>query len=398
MARLTLSDIHKSFGSTEVLKGISLDVANGEFLSLVGSSGCGKSTLLRIISGLETPDRGTIEIDGKAMTALAPKARGVAMVFQDYALYPHMTVAQNMAMPLIMARLPFHARLPGMKWLTPHLAPLRAEMAGQVEQVAQQLHIDHLLERRPAQLSGGQRQRVALGRALVRNPTLFLMDEPLSNLDAKLRVKVRTEIVDLHRASGLTFVYVTHDQVEAMTMSDRVALLQAGTLLQVAPPATLYAEPQSIDVAKFIGSPEINLLPVCAEPEGLRLGATLLPLSHGFKPGTDLIVGLRPEALRLSAPGLAQLRPAEGPELQLDMVQASIEDLGSEIVVHGAVAALPDIALRIRAQKSLQSGVHKIALPERLSLHAPMATAVIFDINGKRLDPQSVARRQEALA
>ncbi|MGB0904518.1 MAG: ABC transporter ATP-binding protein, partial [Mangrovicoccus sp.] len=207
MAQLQLKNIKKSFGDTPVLHDISLDIADGEFLSLVGQSGCGKSTLLRIIAGLETPDSGDILLDGNSVAESAPKDRNIAMVFQDYALYPHMSVGENMAMPLVMARLPLYARLPGMRRLTPIGRKTQPEIRAEIEKVAIQLRIDHLLDRKPAQLSGGQRQRVALGRALVRNPQVFLMDEPLSNLDAKLRVKVRTEISDLHASSGLTFVY-----------------------------------------------------------------------------------------------------------------------------------------------------------------------------------------------
>ncbi|MFV0474489.1 MAG: ABC transporter ATP-binding protein [Pikeienuella sp.] len=400
MARLTLTDIRKSFGEAAVLKGVSLDIADGEFLSLVGASGCGKSTLLRIISGLETPDGGRVEIDGRPVTELAPKARGVAMVFQDYALYPHMTVAQNMAMPLVMARLPFHARMPGMKWLTPQFRALRAEMAGQVGQVARQLRIDHLLERRPAQLSGGQRQRVALGRALVRNPSLFLMDEPLSNLDAKLRVDVRGEIVELHRSSGLTFVYVTHDQTEAMTMSDRVALLQSGSLLQVAPPATLYADPHDVDVARFIGSPEINLLPVQSAAGGALLGETLLPMAHGRPAGEDLLLGLRPEALDLDHPGLS-FAPKQGGGISVELVRSHVEDLGGEIILHARLAASPDIPVRVRAQKTLSAGAHVIDLPQRLTASAPEGAALLFGADGRRLRPattQAPAVRAESAA
>ena len=303
MARLDLSNINKSFGETPVLHDISLNVADGEFVSLVGQSGCGKSTLLRIIAGLESPDSGDILIDGVSVRDSAPKDRNIAMVFQDYALYPHMSVGENMAMPLVMARLPLYARLPGMRSVLPVGRRTQPEIRGEVEKVARQLRIDHLLDRKPAQLSGGQRQRVALGRALVRNPQVFLMDEPLSNLDAKLRVQVRTEITELHASSGLTFVYVTHDQVEAMTMSDRVALLQAGHLLQVGAPNALYSNPASLDVARFIGSPEINIAAGERENTGVRLGQALLPVMVAGKGPVQ--IGIRPETLSV----------AEAPEL-----------------------------------------------------------------------------------
>ena len=388
MARLTLTDIQKSFGETQVLKGISLDVQDGEFLSLVGASGCGKSTLLRIISGLETADSGRIEIDGVAVDQATPKARNVALVFQDYALYPHMSVAQNMAMPLVMGRLPMRARLPGAKWVTPGHSQTRREITFKVQQVAEQLRIAHLLDRRPAALSGGQRQRVALGRALVRDPSLFLMDEPLSNLDAKLRVEVRREIVDLHRKSGLTFVYVTHDQVEAMTMSDRVALLQEGHLLQVGPPGALYGDPASVDVARFIGSPEGNLLPVRAVAGGLQLAGQRLPLASCQPEGADLMLGIRPEAIRLAGTGT-------GPSIGLQVLRGCVEDLGGELVVHGALTHAPDIALRLRLQKAPDATEH-LFLPETLATEVPLGAVLLFGADGQRLpiDQRSMARAE----
>jgi multiple sugar transport system ATP-binding protein len=383
MARLTLTDITKSFGDTQVLKGISLDVHDGEFLSLVGASGCGKSTLLRIISGLETADTGRIEIDGVEVDEAAPKARNVALVFQDYALYPHMSVAQNMAMPLVMGRLPMYARLPGWRFLTPNHRGTRREIASKVEQVAEQLRIGHLLARRPAALSGGQRQRVALGRALVRDPSLFLMDEPLSNLDAKLRVEVRREIVELHRKSGLTFVYVTHDQVEAMTMSDRVAMLQEGRLLQVGAPSTLYSDPASVDVARFIGSPEVNLMPVRAVAGGLDLAGQVLPLATCQPEGTTMMLGIRPEALRLVEAGAAGAQPAT----TLTVTRHSVEDLGGELVVHAALIHAPDIALRLRVQKALDART-PLVVPSTFSVEVPQGALMLFGADGQRIsDP-----------
>ncbi|HHB80771.1 MAG TPA: ABC transporter ATP-binding protein, partial [Aliiroseovarius sp.] len=351
MARLELNDITKSYDGNAVLKGISLAVEDGEFLSLVGESGCGKSTLLRILSGLEQPDGGEIAIGARQVNDLAPKARNIAMVFQDYALYPHMSVAENMSMPLLMTSLPLLARLPLIRRLHPEARRAKPQIAGQVEKVARQLRIDHLLERKPAQLSGGQRQRVALGRALVRDPDLFLMDEPLSNLDAKLRVQVRQEISALHKASGLTFIYVTHDQVEAMTMSDRVALLDQGRLLQVDTPNQLYANPASLDVARFIGSPEINTLPARLTPAGLELAGAVLPARFGTLSG-DVQIALRPEALViLDQPELAP--PAEAQTLgRLGFRPRLIEDLGPEVLIHGAFEGEPELDLRIRAQKS----------------------------------------------
>ena len=388
MARLILTDIKKSFGETRVLKGISLEVQDGEFLSLVGASGCGKSTLLRIISGLETADSGRIEIDGKAVDQATPKARNVALVFQDYALYPHMSVAQNMAMPLVMGRLPMRARLPGAKFLTPRHAETRREIAAKVRQVAEQLRIAHLLDRRPASLSGGQRQRVALGRALVRDPSLFLMDEPLSNLDAKLRVEVRREIVELHRNSGLTFVYVTHDQVEAMTMSDRVALLQEGRLLQVGPPAALYGDPASADVARFIGSPEVNLLPVRAAAGALQLAGQALPVASGQAEGTDLMLGIRPDAIRRADASTA------GGCFGLQVVRRAVEDLGGELVVHGSLAHAPDIPLRLRLQKA-PDGSAPIPVPDTFAAEVPMGAVLLFAADGQRVAGPAVMARAE---
>ncbi|MDX1820038.1 MAG: ABC transporter ATP-binding protein [Paracoccaceae bacterium] len=382
MARLSLQGIRKSFARTEILKGITLDVEDGEFISLVGASGCGKSTLLRIIAGLEHPDEGSVSIDGKPVDEASPKARNVAMVFQDYALYPHMTVAQNMAMPLIMGRLPMRARLPGMRLLTPGFAPLRREIATQVETVARQLRIDHLLERKPAQLSGGQRQRVALGRALVRNPHLFLMDEPLSNLDAKLRVQVRQEIVELHQNTGLTFVYVTHDQVEAMTMSNRVALLQEGRLLQVGTPDDLYSDPDSLSVARFIGSPEINVLPAQARAGGFEVGDQFIPVPHQLELGSDLFLAVRPEGVMVAGAGARDGRQM----VTLAVTRTGMEDLGGEIILHTAVKGLPGIDLRARLQKEA-GGVDLDLrnLPLDLNLSFSPRSCRLFAASGARI-------------
>ena len=385
MARLILKNITKSFGETEVLKNISLDVEDGEFLSLVGQSGCGKSTLLRIISGLEAPSRGEILMDGQLVTELAPKQRNIAMVFQDYALYPHMNVGENMAMPLIMAQLPLHARLPLVRRLAPAARRTKPGIASQIENVAKQLRIDHLLERRPAQLSGGQRQRVALGRALVRNPGIFLMDEPLSNLDAKLRVEVRREISELHASSGLTFVYVTHDQTEAMTMSDRVALMQDGEVLQVAAPNTLYSNPVSVDVARFIGSPQINILPIQSRPDGLYLGDTNLYLKTIGRV-SDLQLGLRPEALSVrGVPGL-QVQPMKSGAILLPFQKRMIEDLGPEILIHGYFEADPEIEIRIRAQKNADYGKSGLLVAtQKLDVAIDPTQLLLFNACGLRI-------------
>lgn len=382
MAHLSLQDIRKSFGQTEVLKGISLEVEDGEFMSLVGASGCGKSTLLRIIAGLELPDQGSISIGGRPVDEASPKERNIAMVFQDYALYPHMTVAQNMAMPLIMGRLPMRARLPGMRLLTPGLTPIRREIAAQVDSVARQLRIDHLLERRPAHLSGGQRQRVALGRALVRNPHLFLMDEPLSNLDAKLRVEVRKEIVELHHSTNLTFVYVTHDQIEAMTMSNRVALLQEGRLLQVGTPDDLYTDPDNLNVARFIGSPETNILPAQAVPGGFDVGDVFIPHVHDLAPRRDFFITVRPEALIVGgATGHGEERMISFP-----VTHQGQEDLGGEIILRASLNSLPDVEIRARLQKST-GGIKADFkhIPKVMNVMFPACAMCLFDADGQRI-------------
>ncbi|WP_103255700.1 ABC transporter ATP-binding protein [Tabrizicola aquatica] len=242
MGKIQLRQVRKSFGDVHVIPGLDLDIEDGEFVVFVGPSGCGKSTLLRLIAGLEDTTSGVIEIDGKDATHLPPAKRGLAMVFQSYALYPHMTVRKNIAFPLKMA---------GMD---------QAEQDKRVERAAKVLNLSSYLDRRPGQLSGGQRQRVAIGRAIVREPAAFLFDEPLSNLDAALRVGMRQEISELHQSLKTTMVYVTHDQVEAMTMADKIVVLNAGNIEQVGSPLTLYHNPKNIFVAGFIGSPKMNLI------------------------------------------------------------------------------------------------------------------------------------------
>jgi len=318
---LQLDRISKSFGAAKVLDEVTLDVQPGEFVSLVGASGCGKSTLLRIIAGLDAPDRGTVALGGREVNHLGPRARNVAMVFQNYALYPHMSAFDNIALPLTMTRLSLPERLPVIGRLSPRRARIAAEIAREVEAVAGQLRIEPLLKRKPAQLSGGQRQRVALARALVREPTLFMMDEPLSNLDAQLRVHMRDEIADLHARLGTTFIYVTHDQVEAMTMSSRVAMMEGGRIAQIGKPAELYQAPATLSVARFIGSPSINVLPAgIGADRRLVLAGRPLPLVVDGG-GAKFSVGVRPEHVGLSplldgAPLIGRVRRSEhhGPE------------------------------------------------------------------------------------
>ena len=289
MASVGLRDISKSFGAVGVIHGVDLEVEDGEFVALVGPSGCGKSTLLRMIAGLEETSAGEVVIGDKVVNDLTPPERNIAMVFQNYALYPHMTVADNMG---------FNLRLAGKS---------KQEIATRVGEAARMLDLTPLLDRRPSQLSGGQRQRVAMGRAVVRDPAVFLFDEPLSNLDAKLRVQMRAEIKLLHQKVGTTAIYVTHDQIEAMTLADRIVVLRAGRLEQVGTPLELYRNPANLFVAGFIGSPAMNLIDAVGVVDGAgpaaRIGGALtLRLADDVRvaDGQPLVLGLRPEHLNES--------------------------------------------------------------------------------------------------
>ncbi len=290
MTTVELKGVEKSYGSTRVRHGIDLRVSDGEFVVLVGPSGCGKSTLLRMIAGLEEITSGTVSIGGRVVNDATPKARNVAMVFQNYALYPHMTVAENIGLNLKIAGQP------------------RATIRTQVLQVARLLDIEALLDRRPAQLSGGQRQRVAMGRALVREPSVFLFDEPLSNLDAKLRVQMRGEIKALQSKVRRTSIYVTHDQAEAMTLADRVVVMNKGRIEQEGPPMELYRRPSNLFVAGFLGSPAMNMAPATVEEDGtsalMRTGGRLTLASPlPGQAGREIILGVRPEDLSLAPDG-----------------------------------------------------------------------------------------------
>jgi multiple sugar transport system ATP-binding protein len=367
MATVQLHKIKKSFVGTDVLKGVSLDIADGEFLSLVGPSGCGKSTLLRILAGLETQSSGTVSIGGHPVDGYRAADRDLAMVFQSYALYPHLTVAENIAVPLTMRRLSRAQRLPGIGPFLPGSRSLRQEIATTVREAAEMLDIAHLLDRKPGQLSGGQRQRVAVGRALVREPSAFLLDEPLSNLDAKMRVHMRAEIAQLNRRLGATFVYVTHDQAEAMTMSDRIAVMMEGELLQVGTPDALYDHPADIRVAQFIGSPAINILPVETDDTGM---IRLYGAQTGFRAGSAQIehLGVRPEALM----------PCDDNELLSGRVRL-IENLGSDLFVQLDVPGVPHpVTLRLppSARGRLRPG-------ELMHLRADRDRVVGFDASGK---------------
>jgi ABC-type sugar transport system ATPase subunit len=307
MAEVTLRNVSKRFpGGTLALDDLSLEIADGEFMILVGPSGCGKTTALRCIAGLEKPSSGTIGIDRRVVNDVIPPERDIAMVFQNYALYPHMTVYRNLAFGLRERKV------------------RKDEIDRRVREISRMLGLDDLLKRRPAQLSGGQRQRVAMGRALVREPSAFLLDEPLSNLDAKLRVQMRAELKRLHGRLGITTIYVTHDQIEAMTLGDRIAVMSNGRLQQLGPPQELYDAPTNLFVAGFIGSPAMNL--VRGRAAGGRIEAGELAFERPGTPDGDVAVGFRPESFVASNDGLPSL------EFLVDVV----EPLGDEIMVHGS--------------------------------------------------------------
>jgi multiple sugar transport system ATP-binding protein len=378
MAGATTHDIYKSFGSTHVLKGVSLDVARGEFVSLLGPSGCGKTTLMRIFAGLETADRGAIAIDGQDVTQVRAADRDVAMVFQNYALYPHLTVAQNLAVPLVMRRLSAAQRAPFVgRFLGDAGAKLTA-IADETRQTAESLGIGHLMARKPAQLSGGQRQRVALGRAIVRRPKLFLMDEPLSNLDAALRVQTRAEIVALHRRVGASTIYVTHDQSEAMTMSDRVAVMLGGEILQVASPEEIYLNPSDIRVAGFIGSPRINTLAAEVEEDGrIVIDGTDTGLAASARGPVTLAV--RPEDLAPAGAGIAARLTQQ-------------EFLGDCVLLHAeTLGGRSQIICRLPPQDRARASTG-----ETIRLRPTGGHALLFGADGKRL-PSAVRRTETAV-
>ncbi len=363
MAFLEIAGLTKRFGRVEVLKGIDLDLEKGGFLVLVGPSGCGKSTLLNAIAGLDTITSGQISIDGTVVNNLRPSQRDIAMVFQSYALYPNMTVAQNMAFGMEMRGVPKPQR----------------DVA--VQRVAKLLQMGHLLDRRPSQLSGGQRQRVAMGRALVRDPRVFLFDEPLSNLDAKLRVDMRTEIKKLHQATGTTIVYVTHDQIEAMTLATKIAVLREGEVQQIGTPNEVYNRPANLFVAEFMGSPSMNLLNarVVARNGGAALELARVddvPIMLGvpssvavtrLADGQDVIVGIRPEAI--TDPDGADRNSAlvETVEARVEVVEPAGSD--TYVVTH---AAGREVIARMRGDADVRPG-------QRIPFAFDLARAVLFD-------------------
>ena len=326
MASVGIAEARKSYGAAKVLHGVNVDIGDGEFVVLVGPSGCGKSTLLRMIAGLEEISGGTISIGGRVVNDLPSKDRDIAMVFQSYALYPHMTVAQNMA---------FSLRLRG--------AP-KAEMEERTRKAADILGLGQLLDRYPRQLSGGQRQRVAMGRAIVRDPAVFLFDEPLSNLDAKLRVAMRTEIKKLHQRLGTTTIYVTHDQIEAMTMADRIVVMHDGIIEQIGAPLELYDRPANRFVAGFIGSPAMNVLSGVArhgKAAQVEVAGRSLDVPHELPNGSPVSVGIRPEHFVIAEQGLparVQVVEPTGSELQ---VLVDIAGTGATVILRERHALVP---------------------------------------------------------
>ena len=346
MASLQLDAVYKSFGETEIIKGVDLEVKDGEFVVFVGPSGCGKSTLLRLIAGLDRVSGGHIRIGGNDVEALSPGERGIAMVFQSYALYPHMTVRENLSFGLQNFKLP------------------KDVIEAKVLEAARMLAMEPYLERRPRDLSGGQRQRVAIGRAIVRDPQVFLFDEPLSNLDAALRVQTRAEITRLHQRLKATMIYVTHDQVEAMTMADRIAVLNAGKLEQFGTPEELFMHPANKFVARFIGSPSMNVFPATlkaggetAQVEALDFGTLDLPVEAGsLAAGTALEIGIRPQ----------HLRPTEGAGARYTVSYA--ESIGTETYVYGNMAGTADeIILHIPDHRKFVPGqVINVAVDPKL--------------------------------
>jgi sn-glycerol 3-phosphate transport system ATP-binding protein len=372
MAQVRLEGVTKEFGGgVRAVSDVSLEVPDGEFLVLVGPSGCGKTTALRLIAGLEKATSGTITIGDEVVNGVSPRDRDIAMVFQNYALYPHMTVYRNLAFPLRERRTP------------------RPEIERRVAEISSILGLDELLKRRPAQLSGGQRQRVAMGRALVREPSVFLLDEPLSNLDAKLRVQMRAELKRLHQKLGITTVYVTHDQVEAMTLADRMVVMSAGETLQIGAPQQIYAEPVNLFVAGFIGSPAMNLLR--GKAAGSRVTAGELAFERPGVPDGEVVVGIRPESLApVGAPEPPGAAGQPGPPC-LDLHVDLVEPLGETTLVHGTVtgavaesgaeeeqAILADEAARAPVTAVLATS-HGARPGDRMRVAAPPDRIYLFD-------------------
>ncbi len=380
MPELVLDGLSKKFGDSTVIRSLSATIPDGEFLVLLGPSGCGKSTLLRMIAGLSDITSGDLYFDGAKANEWSPKQRGVAFVFQSYALYPHMTVRDNIGFPLVMDQFRMWHHIPGINGLMRRRAMRKPEIAGRTAEIARQLELDTLLDRRPAGLSGGQRQRVALARALVRDPSLYLLDEPLSNLDAKLRMQMRSEISSLHHKVGKTFVYVTHDQVEAMTMATRIVVLDRGDVQQIGTPDEIYGSPANTFVARFVGSPAMNLIPVNVGDGRLTVSPALSFAHAGAVPGTGKwIFGVRAEKLRLMGEGQGPI-PAE---------VAVVESLGAEMVVGCRLASgtADDHLLDHDLVFVRVPGVARMRIGTRLTLGYDPADVMWFDAtSGRRHD------------
>jgi len=358
MGRIEMHAMSRVFAKTTAVDSVSITVDDGDFLVLLGPSGCGKTTLLRMLAGLLPPTSGRLTLDGRDITDEPSKRRDLAMVFQSYALYPHLSVAKNLGFPLRVQKKP------------------RREIEERVGEVARMLEIDHLLDRKPKELSGGQRQRVAVGRALVRNPSAFLMDEPLSNLDAKLRTATRQELTSLHRRLGATFVYVTHDQVEAMTMATKIAVLNNGRLEQLGTPEEVYDRPESVFVAGFVGSPAMNLIDASVSSEDGAVRVSAVGISGMLWPGVteplDVVLGIRPEHLVF-----AEAAHSGGLEV-LGTIQL-VENLGNEEILTCVVGQQ---RLSVRTART---GMHEVGAPVRLS--ASVEHCHLFDrVTGRRLE------------
>jgi multiple sugar transport system ATP-binding protein len=384
MNLLNVRNVSKSFGQTSVLTEVVLDLREGEIVSLLGPSGCGKSTLLRIIAGLERPDGGTIELDGRDVTAVAPGPRGIAMVFQNLALYPHLTARRNMALPLRIRRLSKLQRLLSPLRLSPRVRAIEVQINRHVEKLGEKLAIVDQLDRVPARLSGGQRQRVAIGRAIIRENRLLLLDEPLSSLDAKLRVQAREEILEIQRNFGVACIFVTHDQSEALAISDRVAVMLNGRIAQFASPGTIYRSPADIGVARFVGSPTINCIDGVVNALGaVRAGSHVFNAPLNVPANTSLTVAFRPEHV--------QIRPAGHGGTAIYRVHRA-EDHGHEGLIHlqGPQGEAPLIC-RISSPVRVGIGDHVSVTFSDHDIH-------FFAESGRRLDPTPIQVSQYARA
>ena len=378
---LSVKNISKGFGINKALVDVSLDIKPGEFVSLLGPSGCGKSTLLRIIAGLLNADHGDVALNDTSIIGLRPNERNIAMVFQNYALYPHMSVHDNIATPLMMSSFSFWARQPLIRNFWPGNRSTNLSIEEKVLSAAKGLQIETLLDRKPSQLSGGQRQRVALARAMVRSPAVFLMDEPLSNLDAKLRIQIRDELSQLHKSLGATFLYVTHDQTEALTLSDRVAVMDAGQVLQFDTPQNLYQKPANLTVAQFIGSPQINCWEMKADSLGrLNQGEWLVHGNLQLSANSKVTLALRPEQIQVS---LNASEFSQAVDLRVKARVTRLENHGPEWIFWAEPTTGKPVPLTVRA--STQS-MPKISVGNILWLGWVLQDCLIFDHQGQRLD------------